>query len=564
MHLLKNRFTAFVLLALLATLPLIAGAPAPFDEMFDDKGNVRYEYEGFLPLWEQLSAAEKEDFLQRHSLQRFQKDNRLYHAPKIFNGLTEYDPILVKGFKQRVLAMQMFLRDHYSGKKSYLGDKRFPKAVFENLLRRTGDIYFDGEYETKRITGLMGLDIVRGPDGRFYVLEDNPGWIGGPGDLPLATELMRELFPDLEKTYRLRDPLQFYREVTDLWKAEAKKAGGSRVVHYTMPPYPDNEDARIKRIYAEYGIVTVTPNTRLGLTVRKDGVYLIDRKNPKAPAEKVGFVVLNGEHKWLDLSHDSNLKQAIEAEARFHLDEEQLDPKTREKLEALMAEKKIDHEKVLKALQHSNYINEVPETQKKTSFVAGLTDAILDGRVRSSYSPGIDFIGDKEFYLYVEELIRFYLKEEPILRNVPTKRMSEVDRDKIYKNYKKYVIKVVDGRGGEGVLVGPKATPEELTEMRAKVEKNPANFIVQEYMPLSTHDGNIGDVRMIGYMAGKKKDMIVSSVPWARGLEPGGNGKVNLSDKGFEVTAMVMDGYWRECRTLFKTTPFIRSVRSAR
>lgn len=560
-HLLKNRLTAYILLALFATLPLVASAPAAFDEMFDADGKVRYEYEGFLPLWEKLSAAEKEDFLQRHSLHRFQKDNRLYHAPKIFNGRTEYDPILVKGFKQRVLAMQMFLRDHYSGKKTYLNDQRFPKSVFANLLRRTGDIHFDGAYNVNQITGLMGLDIVRGPDGRFYVLEDNPGWIGGPGDLPLATELMRELFPELEKTYRLRDPLQFYREVTALWKKEAGQAGGNRVVHYTMPPYPDNEDARMKKIYADYGIITVTPRTRLGLTVRKDGVYLVDRKNRKAPGEKVGLVVLNGEHKWLDLSHDANLKQAIEAEARFHLEEDQLDPKIRAQLETLLTAKAIDHEKVMRALQRSNYLNEVPETRRKTSFVAGLTDAILDGRVRSSYSPGIDFIGDKEFYLYAEELIRLYLKEEPILRNVPTKRMSEVDRAQIYENYRKYVIKVVDGRGGEGVLVGPKATEQELAEMRVKVEKNPANFIVQEYMPLSTHDGNIGDVRMIGYMAAEQKDLIVSSVPWARGLEPGGNGKVNLSDKGFEVTAMVMDGYWRECRTLFKTTPFIRGAR---
>lgn len=559
LHLLKNRLTAFILLTLLAALPLIAAPPAPFDEMFDKDGKVRYEYAGFLPLWEKLTPAQKEEFFERYSLQRFQKDNRLYHAPKIFNGETEYDPILVKGFKQRVLAIQMFLRDHYSGKKTYLKDKRFPKEVFENLLRRTGDIYFEGQLKPENITGIMGLDIVRGPNGRFYVLEDNPGWIGGPGDLPLATELMRELFPELEKIYRLRDPNTFYREVTELWKKEAKQAGGERVVHYTMPPYPDNEDLRIKKIYAEYGIVTVTPHTRAGLVIRKDGAYLVDRKKPNDRGEKVGFVVLNGEHKWLDLSHDANLKQAIEAEARFHLEEAELDPKIREELAKLLAERTIDHEKVMKALQRSNYINEIPETRRKTSFVAGLTDAILDGRVRSSYSPGIDFVGDKEFYLYVEELIRFYLKQEPILLNVPTKRMSEVDRKKIYENIKKYVIKVVDGRGGEGVLVGPNAKPEEIMEMRAKVEKSPANFIVQEYMPLSTHDGNIGDVRMIGYMATKFKDMIVASVAWARGLLPGGNGKVNLSDKGFEVPAMVMDGYWGQCKTLFKSAPSLRA-----
>ena len=526
----------------------------PYDEMLDEKGQPRYTYRGFYPLWQKLSAEKRKEFLEKYSLKRFEKDNRLYPAPKILDGAKEYDEILAKGAAQRIEAIQRFLKDHYSGKKTYAKDPRFPKEVFEKLLERTGDSHFLEDYRTgkREFTGIMGFDVVRGPDGKFYVLEDNPGWIGGPGDLILANQLTRELFPELDDIYNLRNPREFYLALKERFKLEARKHGTERVVHYTVPPYPDNEDKRLKKIYADLGIVTVTPYTRMGLTVRPDGVYLIDRQKPNQLIEKVGFVVLNGEHHWLDLSNNSVIKKAIETEARAHLDEDHLSQEVRKELEFLLGQKTIDHKALMKALNQSTYLNDVPKSRLKTSAVAGLTDAIFQGKVGSSYSPGIDFVGDKEFYLYVDDLVRFYLGvEDPILRNVRTRRMSEVNLDEIYKDVRPHVIKPVDGRGGDGIIVGPFAKPEEIKANRQAVEKNPHNWIVQDFLPIAQHDGNIGDYRIIGYMGSKSGKHLIANVPWSRGLEPGGNGKVNLSDKGFEVTTLVMDGYRLKCQEVF-------------
>jgi uncharacterized circularly permuted ATP-grasp superfamily protein len=175
-----------------------------------------------------------------------------------------------------------------------------------------------------------------------------------------------------------------------------------------------------------------------------------------------------------------------------------------------------------------------------------LRQAMIDGRVATSYSPGTEFISDKEFYFYVENMIRHYLHEEPILKNIPTYKFLKTNGDldvllldKVMTDPDKYVIKAVDGRGGDSVWVGPKISRSEFREVRKQIKANPERFIVQEYTPLSVVGGKISDIR--GYTHIDSKGMVSADSYFSRVVPRNGNGKVNISNHGQEAVVMVID-----------------------
>lgn len=119
--------------------------------------------------------------------------------------------------------------------------------------------------------------------------------------------------------------------------------------------------------------------------------------------------------------------------------------------------------------------------------VAGLLSAYKAGNVTLANAIGTGVADDKSTYVYVPEMIRFYLGEEPILSNVPTFRLSRPD-DLCYvlANLPELVVKEVQGSGGYGMLVGPKSTEKEIEEFRKRIIANPSNYIAQPTLALST------------------------------------------------------------------------------
>jgi uncharacterized circularly permuted ATP-grasp superfamily protein len=90
-------------------------------------------------------------------------------------------------------------------------------------------------------------------------------------------------------------------------------------------------------------------------------------------------------------------------------------------------------------------------------------------------------------YTYIPDAIRFYLGEEPLLRNVPTWRCRDrEDRDYVLNHLPELVVKEVNGSGGYGMLVGPHAAKAEIAEFAAKIAADPENFIAQPTLALST------------------------------------------------------------------------------
>ncbi|KAF0803950.1 hypothetical protein A6D6_03532 [Alcanivorax xiamenensis] len=119
--------------------------------------------------------------------------------------------------------------------------------------------------------------------------------------------------------------------------------------------------------------------------------------------------------------------------------------------------------------------------------VPGLLSVYRQGNVVLANAIGSGVGDDKSIYPYVPEMIRFYLGEEPILENVPTRlcRRPE-DLEYVLEHLPELVVKEVHGAGGYGMLVGPAASREEIESFRQRLRARPDNYIAQPTLSLST------------------------------------------------------------------------------
>ncbi len=119
--------------------------------------------------------------------------------------------------------------------------------------------------------------------------------------------------------------------------------------------------------------------------------------------------------------------------------------------------------------------------------VPGLLAAYRAGGVTLANAIGTGVADDKAMYIYVPEMIDFYLGEAPILSNVPTWALRKPDDLKyVLAHLDELVVKEVGGAGGYGMLVGPAATKTEIAAYRQRILADPANFIAQPTLALST------------------------------------------------------------------------------
>ncbi len=119
--------------------------------------------------------------------------------------------------------------------------------------------------------------------------------------------------------------------------------------------------------------------------------------------------------------------------------------------------------------------------------VPGLMNVYRSGGVSICSAPGAGVADDKAIYTYVPEMVRFYLGEEPLLKNVPTWQCAKEDDLKyVLDNLAELVVKEVHGSGGYGMLVGPKSSSSQIEAFRAKIEEKPHNYIAQPTLALST------------------------------------------------------------------------------
>jgi uncharacterized circularly permuted ATP-grasp superfamily protein len=271
---------------------------------------------------------------------------------------------------------------------------------------------------------IAGIDIVRVEAGTFYVLEDNARTPSGVSYMLENREIMLRLFPELFSRHRVAPVENYPDELLATLKSVAPAAASS-----------------------EPTVVLLTP-----------GVYNSAYYEHSFLADKLGVELVEG--------RDLVVKNAV------------VYMRTTEGL------KRVD---VIYRRVDDDFLDPLAFRPDSALGVPGLMAAYQAGNVTLANAVGTGIADDKAVYSYMPEIVKFYLDEEPILKNVPTWRCREAEHlAYVLDHLEQLVVKEVHGSGGYGMLIGPKADKAALATFRAKLKTDPKNFIAQPTLALST------------------------------------------------------------------------------
>jgi uncharacterized circularly permuted ATP-grasp superfamily protein len=271
---------------------------------------------------------------------------------------------------------------------------------------------------------IAGIDVVRVDDKDFYVLEDNARTPSGVSYMLEDREIMMRLFPDLFSTHHIAPVENYPEELLATLKSVAPHSAPDDPTVALLTPGPYNS------AYYEHSFLA----DKLGIEL-VEGRDLLVRDN-------IVFMRTTEGPKRVDVLYR-------------RLDDEFLDPLTFR-----------------------------PDT---VLGVPGLMNAYRAGTITLANAVGTGVADDKAVYTYMPEIVRFYLGEEPILKNVPTWRCREADAlTYVLEHLHELVVKEVAGSGGYGMLVGPAADRKTREAFAAKIRSNPDEFIAQPTLALST------------------------------------------------------------------------------
>jgi uncharacterized circularly permuted ATP-grasp superfamily protein len=178
-----------------------------------------------------------------------------------------------------------------------------------------------------------------------------------------------------------------------------------------------------------------------------------------------------------------------------------------------------------------------------------LLTAARAGNVTIANAVGNGVADDKLIYTYVPDLVRYYLGEEPVLRNVDTWRLEDPGAlEEVLDRLPELVVKPVDGAGGKGLVIGPQASPAELDELRARLIEDPRGWIAQPVVQLSTVPTLVGDaiaprhVDLRPFAVNDGDDVWVLPGGLTRVALPAGSLVVNSSQGGGSKDTWVLAG----------------------
>jgi uncharacterized circularly permuted ATP-grasp superfamily protein len=167
--------------------------------------------------------------------------------------------------------------------------------------------------------------------------------------------------------------------------------------------------------------------------------------------------------------------------------------------------------------------------------VPGIYGAYRTGNVTIVNAMGNGVADDKAVYSYVPAMIRYYMNEEPILKNVPTYQLGIPENRKlVFENMDKMVIKKTNESGGYGMLIGSAATEKEMDAFRVAVEEDPRSYIAQPIISLSSAPCYIN-----GVLQPRRVDLRPYALYGPDGIDivPGGLTRVALKEGSLVVNS---------------------------
>ena len=269
-----------------------------------------------------------------------------------------------------------------------------------------------------------GIDIVRVDAETFYVLEDNARTPSGVSYMLENREIMLRLFPELFARHRVAP----------------------------VENYPDELLATLDSVApatasADPTVVLLTP-----------GVYNSAYYEHSFLADKLGNELVEGRD--LFVKDDFVFMRTTQGPKRVDVIYRRID---------------------------DDFLDPLAFRPDSALGVPGLMSVYRAGNVTLANAVGTGIADDKAIYSYMPAILKFYLGEEPILRNVPTWRCREREHlSYVLDRLEELVVKEVHGSGGYGMLIGPEADKATIAAFRAKLKSNPGNFIAQPTLALST------------------------------------------------------------------------------
>jgi uncharacterized circularly permuted ATP-grasp superfamily protein len=339
--------------------------------------------------------------------------------PRIITG-SEWNHI-EKGIQQRIKALNLFLKDIYN-EQEIVKDGVIPADLIASCPHFTREV-FGIKVPFDIYVHIAGIDLIRGDDGTFYILEDNLRTPSGVSYMLENREVTKRIFPNLLADNNVRMinnyPLLLHDNLIHL---APRQNANPTVVLLTPGMY--------NSAYFEHTFLA-----------RQMGIQLVEGRDLLVDNQKVFMKTTAG------------LRQVDVIYRR--IDDEFLDPLVFRPDSAL--------------------------------GVPGLISAYRKGNVAIVNALGNGVADDKAVYAYVPDMIKYYLNEEIILPNIPTYHMNnDEEREHVFKNMHKMVIKETNQSGGYGMVMGNSATEAALEKAKENILANPRGFIAQPIIQLST------------------------------------------------------------------------------
>lgn len=318
---------------------------------------------------------------------------------------------------------------------------------------------------------IAGIDLIRDYDGTFYVLEDNLRTPSGVSYMLENREITKRLFPDLIPKCKVRSVTEYPSILYKNLLALSPRAVSNPTIVLLSPGMYNS---------AYYEHTTLA---------RLMGVELVEGRDLIVRDQKVFMKTTTG-------------LQQVDVIYR-RVDDDFIDP--------------------------------LVFNPNSVLGVAGLMSAYRKGNVAIINAVGNGVADDKAVYSYVPDMIRYYLNEEPLLKNVPTFSLGNPDeKEYVFENMHKMVIKKTNESGGYGMLMGHAASEQEIETYKKEILKDPRNFIAQPTISLST-----APCYMDGVLQPRRVDLRPYALYGPEGISivPGGLTRVALKEGSLVVNS---------------------------
>ncbi|MBS1596841.1 MAG: circularly permuted type 2 ATP-grasp protein [Bacteroidetes bacterium] len=452
-----------------------------WDEMYKND-SVREQYQGVVEFMQELSVEElnRKEEMARKLFMSQGITFTVYSSGEGIEKIFPFDIIpriitapewnyIEKGIKQRLKALNLFLKDVYSDQ-FILKDEIVPIDMIYSCPHYLREMHgFPVPHDI--YVHIAGIDLIRNSDGEFYILEDNLRTPSGVSYMLENREITKRIFPDLIPRNNVR-PVTEYPNILHKNLVSLSPRGISNPTIVVLTPGIYNS------AYFEHTTLA-----------RLMGVELVEGRD----------LVVDGHRVYMKTT--SGLQQVDVIYRR--VDDEFLDP--------------------------------LVFNPKSMLGVSGIMSAYRKGNVAIVNAIGNGVADDKAIYSYVPAMIKYYLNEEPILKNVPTYQLNNnEEREYVFSNMNKMVVKKTNESGGYGMLMGHTATDEEIVRYKAEIMKDPRQYIAQPIISLSS-----APCYMNGRLQPRRIDLRPYALCGPGGIEivPGGLTRVALREGSLVVNS---------------------------